>query len=358
MIIISWDVGVIHLAYCILEYQFDEITQKTKVKILDWDEINLIEDEQIKLTCCGFMRTKKGETPKVCGKNAKYGLSTPKNIKTYGFCKTHLDQHTKYWSEENTKSLFFEDDHGHECDYMRMDGDKCGKNSKFFIKENKKITHYCQTHYKSELKKKIKKYSPLPVKHQTVNSYSTTELQLKLFLKLDKLTEHFAKLGVEEVVIENQPSYMRPGMKSIASTLLNYFLVRGYIDKKDNMNIKLARFMCPSNKLKVNKNNTMEVFKANKNSKKKYKLTKALGIQYTKQLLHDDKKQLEYLDLYKKQDDICDAYLQGRYYLEFIKNKTTTKNKSHHSKNQKKYKGSKTSKKKTSANTNKSIVTL
>ena len=52
------------------------------------------------------------------------------------------------------------------------------------------------------------------------------------------------------------------------------------------MDIKLVRFMCPSNKLKVNNNNTIEVFKANKDSKKKYKLTKALGIQYTKQLLN------------------------------------------------------------------------
>lgn len=352
MIIISWDVGVIHLAYCILEYKFDDINQKTTITILDWDEINLIEDDQIKLLCCGTMRVKKGESQKKCGKNAKYSLTTPKNTKIYGFCKTHLEQYNQYWSEKNTESLFIEDSSGHECNYMRMDGIKCNKNSKFYIKENKKNIYYCQTHYKSELKKKIKKYSPISFKHQTVNDYSTTELQLKLFLKLDELTEHFAKLGVEEVVIENQPSYKRPGMKSIASTLLNYFLVRGYIDKKDNMNIKLVRFICPSNKLKVNNNNTMEVFKANKNSKKKYKLTKALGIQYTKQLLQNDKKQLEYLDLYKKQDDICDAYLQGRYYLEFIKNKPTNNN------NNKKYTGSKTNKKNINNKTNKNIVTL
>ena len=112
-----------------------------------------------------------------------------------------------------------------------------------------------------------------------------------------------------------------PKMKAIASTLFDYFMIRGYVDKVHQLDIQLVRFMCPSNKLKVNNDNTIEVFKANKNEKQKYKLTKALGIQYTKQLLNSDEEQLDYLDLYKKKDDICDAYLQGRYYLECIKNK-------------------------------------
>ena len=46
------------------------------------------------------------------------------------------------------------------------------------------------------------------------------------------------------------------------------------------------------------------------------------------------------LDLYKKKDDICDAYLQGRYYLEFIK----IRNKNQKRKNRiKTHTGSKTS---------------
>nr|AEX62863.1 hypothetical protein mv_L658 [Moumouvirus Monve] len=154
-----------------------------------------------------------------------------------------------------------------------------------------------------------------------VKKFPTSQLQLNLVKKLDELSEHFAKLKIQEVIIENQPSQKNPKMKSIANTLFDYFMIRGYVDKIHDMNIQLVRFMCPSNKLKVNNDNTLEVFKANKDSKKKYKLTKNLSIEYTRKLLSNDKEQLDYLSLHQKEDDMCDAYLQGRYYLEFIKYK-------------------------------------
>ena len=205
--------------------------------------------------------------------------------------------------------------HHHHCDQhhnQKKNNSNNSNNSKYY---------YCTSHYKSELHKKIKEFSPQPIKNLIVKKYPTAQLQLNLVKKLDALSEHFAKLHIEEVVIENQPSQKNPKMKSISNTLFDYFMIRGYVDKIHEMDIQLVRFMCPSNKLKVNNNNTIEVFKANKDDKKKYKLTKSLGIQYTKQLLDDDTEQLEYLNLYKKKDDICDAYLQGRYYLEFIKYK-------------------------------------
>ena len=52
--IISWDVGIIHLAYCVLEIDCLEEKSESKTKsksktkphisIIDWDEINLLED--------------------------------------------------------------------------------------------------------------------------------------------------------------------------------------------------------------------------------------------------------------------------------------------------------------------------
>lgn len=321
MIIISWDVGIIHLAYCILNYIFDEINEEVTIEILDWDEINLVEEERITTVCCGKLKAKKGEEEKECGKNATYYLKIDGKI--IGFCKKHLAQHTKYWSENDTKKLFnlLKKNKKETCTYSKKNGDLCGKNAKYRFKDINCRHYYCGAHYKSEMKKKIKELSPQPIKNLIIRKHPTADLQLNLVKKLDKLSEHFAKIGIEEVIIENQPSMKNPKMKAISGTLFDYFMIRGYIDKIHNMDIKLVRFMCPSNKLKVNENNTIEVFKANRNEKKKYKLTKELGIQYTKQLLKDYPVQLEYLNLYKKQDDICDAYLQGRYYLEFIRNK-------------------------------------
>jgi hypothetical protein len=325
MIIISWDVGVIHLAYCILQYLHDEKTNKTSIKILDWDEINLIEDERIELLCCGHTKAKKGKITKECGKNATYYLHVPNDEKMYGFCKTHLSQYSNYWSEEKTKALFSQIMPCSTCKYIKSDGTECGKVSKYAHINGPNNFHYCTVHYKSVLNKKIKEFSPQPIKNLIVRKYPTDKLQINLIKKLDELSEHFAKLNIQEVIIENQPSQKNPKMKSISNTLFDYFLIRGYIDKIHHMDIQLVRFMCPSNKLKVNNDNTIEVFKANKDDKKKYKLTKTLSIQYTKQLLNCDEKQLEYLDLYKKKDDMCDAYLQGRYYLEYIRNKNNIK---------------------------------
>ena len=312
MIIISWDVGVINLAYCVLEFE----EEKHEVTILDWDKINLMED-RMQLFCCGKMKKKKEENEKICNKKATYYLNI--NKKYYGFCKTHLSQHNEIWPESKTHSFFSCTKSKHQCDYLKLNGETCGKNCKYKFKKNGKKIYYCSIHYKSQLKKKINQYSPQLIKKLLVKKYPTSRLQLNLVKKLDNLAEHFSKLGIEEVIIENQPSQKNPKMKSMANTLFDYFMIRGYIDKIHEMDIKLVRLISPSNKLKVNNNNTIEIFKANKDKNKKYKLTKQLAIEYTKKLLENDETMLEYMNLYDKKDDLCDAYLQGRYYLEFVK---------------------------------------
>lgn len=318
MIIISWDVGVIHLAYCVLEYKI--VDEKETVTIIDWDEINLIEDARIKLSCCGKMKAKKNQNADTCCKNASYFMNTPAG-EIYGFCKTHLGQSNDIWSVSQTKKMFTECHEKHSCGFIKKDGSECAKNTKYSCHDGTNKIYLCTAHYKSELHKRIKQYSPQPIRNMIVKKYPTADLQLNLIKKLDNLAPHFALLNIEEVIIENQPSMKNPKMKAIASTLFDYFMIRGYIDKIHNLDIKMVRFMCPSNKLRVNENNTIEVFKANRDKTKKYKLTKELGMKYTRQLLADSPEQIEYLNLYKKQDDVCDAYLQGRYYLQFIKNK-------------------------------------
>ena len=47
MLILSWDVGIIHLAYCILEYN----TQDKLYKIHYWDQINLTNYDENEFKC-------------------------------------------------------------------------------------------------------------------------------------------------------------------------------------------------------------------------------------------------------------------------------------------------------------------
>lgn len=306
MSIISWDVGVIHLAYCILK------KKKKTVKILDWNIIDLLENDRVRLTCCAV--TKKD---KVCGKKAMYQVMSPYESRTSGFCKTHIDQSKEIWSEEDTDNLFKITSKQKKCTHIKSTSDEqCGKNAKYYDKLDK--NYYCTPHYKSKLNKYNNLYCAKAIKNTSVADYPTAKLQLNLINKLDSLVEHFAELKVDQVVIENQPSFKNPKMKSISNTLFDYFMIRGYIDKPHGLNISLVKFMCPNNKLKVNEDNTIEVFKANKNKKNKYKLTKELSVKYTRQLIDDNKEMLEFFESCKKKDDICDAYLQGLYYLNFM----------------------------------------
>lgn len=279
-----------------------------QIDVLDWDVINLIEDDIMKLTCCGEKNN--GD---VCGRNATYYLDV--GCESIGFCKTHLSQSDGY--VVNVESKFKANETDNRCNYLKKTGVVCNAVARFVQAD----AYYCLTHYKSELKRQVRLHSAQPIKNLIVKKYPTIQLQLTLIKKLDTLALHFSKIGVEEVVIENQPSYKNPKMKSISNTLLDYFMIRGYIDKVHELDLKNVRFMCPSNKLKVSADNTLDVT----NRKDKYKLTKELSVQYTKQLLATNKRHLEYLELFDKQDDICDAYLQGRYYLEHIKFKRPVK---------------------------------
>ena len=70
----------------------------------------------------------------------------------------------------------------------------------------------------------------------------------------------------DEVLIENQPTLKNPTMKTISTLLYSYFVMRGITDKQGT--ISNVRFICPSNKLKVNKVETDATL--NKKGKNEY----------------------------------------------------------------------------------------
>nr|AEX62864.1 hypothetical protein mv_L659 [Moumouvirus Monve] len=149
MRIISWDVGVIHLAYCVLEYTYDNLKNIVTVNILDWDEINLIEDERINISCCGKMKN-----GNCCNKKATYHLNI--NDNTYGYCKTHLLQYNEIWSHKDTEKLFKKIDTSNKCNFIKNTGNCCDKKSAYIFKNKMEKKYFCTTHFKSELKKKLK----------------------------------------------------------------------------------------------------------------------------------------------------------------------------------------------------------
>lgn len=306
MIVLSWDVGIINLAYCILKYD----DGMNIPEILDWDIINLMDDDQMSFACCGKMINGKD-----CASRASYYRSIDNKIHAY--CKVHMSKVDTTCDIADMKKKFELVKCKDKCKWANTKGTVCDKCAKYKLSENNQSYYFCTSHYKSVLNKKIKSCQFQSIKKLNASKTETVKLQSKLIEKLDAFSIRVAALNVDQVIIENQPVKKNGKMKAIGSTLQVYYMIRGYTDKYNGMNITKVKLISPSNKLKVNNDNTIEMFESNKDDKTKYKLTKALGIQYTKTLIASEPILLEHLSTYKKKDDLCDAYLQGIYYLMF-----------------------------------------
>ena len=282
MKILSWDVGIRNLAYCMIE------VEDNKWSIVDWGIINLVEQE--KYQCC------------VCEKKAALFLPCD-NLR---FCKRHSKKHPKqilevdkYYEQVLDKK---------PCNYM-IKGRMCGKNSKLCHKEN----NYCTAHSKIIYKRYLLSKDFIKLKKINASSESIDILRRTLVDELDK-KKHFLECKI--VLIENQPTLKNPKMKAISSTIYDYFLIRGIIDKTNNSKMELVKYISPSNKLKIaDEGDTVKLIKLKGDEAKTYKLTKSLGIKYCMKLIEDKPKWIEKINSYKKKDDLADSFLQGMYYI-------------------------------------------
>nr|QBK88360.1 MAG: uncharacterized protein LCMiAC01_00240 [Mimivirus LCMiAC01] len=301
--ICSWDVGIKNLAYCIIH------KTGNKYEIKRWDIINLVKDDDKR---CGGLTKKKT----VCGKRAKYS-GVMNNVVKY-YCKTHCKQYKPQKDGWETKLMTPIDKKGeHECAYLLpKKQQECGKKA-HFLDNSIDNMYYCNAHRKIVIKKIEKKNELKKFKRKKCTSKDTLILGEKMYTELDKIKE---LLDVDEVLIENQPSLINPVMKTIASLLFGYFIMRGNVDRKNGNKINV-KWVSPCTKLKVNDDNTLELVKHVKNVKnaknasEKYKMTKQLSIKYTKILLKNDKKWLDHLETYVKKDDLSDSFLFSYYTL-------------------------------------------
>ena len=297
MIIISWDVGIHNLAYCVME------KQPASVNIIDWGVIDIAKTPAHEICGCNMKSGKK------CTKKATHVLCTPKC--SYYYCRVHLNNAELPWCQNDTEMMFFSALANSKCEYRKRDATLCNRAAKYHNQIN-----LCTSHYQAQLKQDIAKYSPMLITKP--KQLPTDVLQYNMIEILDGMAGTFAGYGIQHCVIENQPSQKNPKMKSIANTLFDYFVIRGKIDHRDGLNIATVRYMNACNKLKLNNDNTVAVMQQSRDDAHKYKLTKELGITYTSKMIAHDKKWLDYLQTHAKKDDLCDAYLQGRYYLDVV----------------------------------------
>jgi len=300
--ILSFDVGIKNLAYCLIQLD------NGKYEIKKWGIINLIEEDTNKKSC----------EKENCKKPVKW--SSEKEGKVVYYCGIHKGMHSDL--SENWEDEYITKTNKLQCA-------TCSKTAYYLAKDG---TNYCATHKKSYLKKIENSHKLKAISKKKCNNFTTFDLGKKMFNIMDGMKDF---MKVDEVLIENQPTLKNPRMKAISSLAFSYFILRGITDgEKNDSNIKNVRFISPSNKLKVNHDKTLDVLSKTEEGKV-YKMTKDLAKQYTRILLKDEKEWLDHLDTYKKKDDMCDALLQGYHYLYTKIDTSKTKEKKKQSKKSK-----------------------
>jgi len=281
MKVLSWDVGIINLAYCLLE--IDNDSSNNKYKIHQWGLIDLSYKK--KHECCK------------CSKKATFetlDLSTNK-IKEY--CGIHI--------KKNTNPELPDFDNFYHIEKINQKCDNCNTGASCSFKDKK----FCKNHAKQFYKNYSKECSPQKIKKEKT-THDIDLLRYRLVQELEKRQELFQ---ADMVLVENQPALKNPTMKAISSTIYDFYLIRGIIDKRYESKINKVKFMSPSNKIKLS-DKCEVVYHADK--KVKYKITKQLAVEYVTKILQNNKSWLDHFKTFKKKDDLADALLQGAYYLE------------------------------------------
>ena len=270
MRILSIDVGIKHLAFCLFD-----ITTQHNYKIEKWDIINLCGDE--KKECCVLNNKKKP-----CTRIPRY----KKNDQYY--CKIHAKkQELKIPTKELTPP-FLKKLKIYELKKLCSSLDV----SQNYKKANKNI---CLQWFREYLDKN---YLDLVIPTKA-SDFSIVSLGRNIKNEFSQL---FNNIQLDHVIIENQIGHLASRMKMIQGMVMQYFI---------GQNILHIHEISASNKLKL-------FIPAN--TKTTYNERKKLGIKKTNEILITlnlfDSWRGHFIS-HKKKDDLADAFLQGLWYLHF-----------------------------------------
>ena len=304
MKLISFDIGIKNMAYCIFHLETGSQTI-----IYDWNVINLMEKDETensKNYCSCYLKAKNKTTPqKLCGKVAKFSKNT-----NY-FCEKHAKNSSEYIiPSKETSPAFF--------NKMKVDELK-------IVYKKLNVFNDSENLRKPDLLEKINKFYQdscfIPIINKKKKSANDTDLIMIGKNMKTLLNEINGIRDITHVIIENQISPIANRMKTIQGMLAQYFIMI-------NSDIHIE-FISSANKLKsfepiekADKKLENVFIENNREPKEKcqngvYKKHKIDGVTKCSQLLEKNqefKKWIHVLDT-KKKDDLADCFLQGIWYM-------------------------------------------
>jgi hypothetical protein len=271
--IISIDVGIKNLAFCILNLKDGVFIIK------QWDVINLCEE---KPKCIEI----NSKNSKPCDKDAKYFKNQNYYCNTHAKHKSHLIPPPEL-SEKCIKKLKVTDlielANTHNVTYNKL---KPTKNNVM-----------------DAIQKMMDETYLNPVKTVNAEDYDLVRLGISM---RDKLNLMIHPNEIDMLIIENQISPLANRMKTLQGMIAQYFIMNNVIN---------IVFYSASNKLKPFMDN----------QKTTYQERKKIGVECVKQLLakYNEINQWEsFFMKHSKRDDLADSFLQGLSYFNQYKNLT------------------------------------
>lgn len=290
MKILSFDVGMKNLAFCLFECN-PSLT--SDFKIISWDVINLCSTQ---ITNCNYSLNSNS----LCNSEAKYC----KNNNYY--CKKHAkfsnlkipsnDLDIKKLSKKKLcdissvlEKLTIQPENSFSCE----NSDTLPKKSK---NSKEKILDTIKIELESNYLDFISKVRADQVDLITLGKNMASEMNkfVSNFSHLDS-----SKHSIDIVIIENQISTIASRMKTLQGMIAQYFIMQ---------NTPTIEFISSTNKLKLFQNKDIV----------SYTDRKQFGIHVCKNLLKINPQFhhfQNYLDNNKKKDDLADSFLQGIFYL-------------------------------------------
>lgn len=281
MKILSIDVGIKNLSFCLFELE----TPENNLKVIKWDNIDLSEKTESK--CIEIDKNGLCDKPAKFIKDGKcYCL---KHSKKHNYLQPSADLKLSYLSKQKIQNLI------EIANKYKLKYESPPKKANILEVLNEFIENNC---YSAIIKTNATKVDLVTIGRNIQHKFD------------DILNEHL--LSINTIIIENQIGPIANKMKTIQGMISQYFIMK-------NNNIQIE-FISASNKLKdyLPKNTDKD---KDKEQKTDYKQRKKLGIQTCLEIVNSDfrfKEWESFVSKHTKKDDLSDSFLQG---LWFIKHK-------------------------------------